>query len=125
MGFIQIVEDQERFDLEVGDSILILRRFDSQVYKEIEKKHTVRKKHFRSGQMIEDSDSFAINEDLLDYMLTDWKDVKSPTTGEDVPCTRENKIKLPSSVKLQITEACDADSVTSEKKTSTTSSDNL
>lgn len=126
MAFIEIVEDQETFELEIGDSVLTLRRFDSEVYKKIEKKHTKREKNYRTGQVIKDVDEYAVNLDLLDYMIIDWRGIKSPTTGEDVPCTKEVKQKLPGSVKIQITEACDSDSITTfigaEKKTESQSS---
>ena len=117
MAFIEIVEDQETFELEIGDSGLTLRRFDSEIYRRIEKKHTKTNKNYRTGQMIKDTDEYAINIDLLDYMVVGWKGVKSPTTGEDVPCTKEMKAKLPGSIKIQITEACDSESITAEKKT--------
>jgi len=128
MGFIEIVEEEETFEYPIGDSTLILRRFDSELYRDIEKRHTKRHKNLRQGGWIDDQDTYAINADLLDYMVTGWKDVKSPTTGEDVPCTREMKLKLPNVVKVEILEACDADSITSdaggkpEKKTKTSGS---
>jgi hypothetical protein len=112
MSFIEIVEEQETFEHAVGGSTLVLRRFDSEVYRDIEKRHTKRHKNLRQGGWIEEQDSYAINADLLDYMVVDWKDVRSPSTKEDVPCTRENKLKLPNSVKIEILDACDADSIT-------------
>ncbi|MBW2606144.1 MAG: hypothetical protein JRD05_00765 [Deltaproteobacteria bacterium] len=126
MSFIEIVEEEEEFRLDIGESFFILRRFDSAVYRRIEKKHTTKKKNFRSGETIATVDDHAVNEDLLDYMITGWGNIKSPTTGEDVPCERSNKFKLPGSVKVQITEACDSESITcdlTEKKTSKNSSD--
>lgn len=117
MGFIEIVEDGETFELPIGDSILTLRRFDSEVYRKIEKKHTKKEKNYRTGQMIKDVDEYAVNLDLLDYMIIGWKGVRSPVSGEDVPCTKEMKSKLPGAVKIQVTEACDSESITAEKKT--------
>ncbi len=116
MSFIEIVEDSETFELEIGESKLILRRFDSEIYKQIEKRHTKKEKNYRTGQWIRDVDEFEVNADLLDYMIIEWKDVKSPITGEDVACTREMKIKLPGSVKMRVIEACDVDSITTVKK---------
>jgi len=118
MSFIEIVEEGENFDLEIGDSTLHLRRFDSELYKRIEKKHSKKEKNLRTGQWIKDVDEYAVNEDLLDYMIVDWKGIKSPGTGEDVPCIKENKIRLPGTIKVRIIEACDAESITDQKKTS-------
>jgi len=120
MGFIEIVEEEETFELKRGESTLTLRRFDSEVYRKIESRHTKKQKNFRQGGWIKEVDDFAVNEDLLDYMIVDWKNVKSPNTHEEVPCIRENKLKLPSSVKVEIIEACDSDSISGkgdEKKT--------
>ena len=113
MSFIEIVEAEETFELEIGESVLTLRRFDSELYKKIEKRHTTKSKNLRQGGWIKEVDEYAVNEDLLDHMIVDWKKVKSPLTGEDVPCTREIKMKLPGSIKVQIIEACDTDSITS------------
>jgi len=117
MPFIEIIDDEESFRLDVGDSYFELRRFDSANYNEIEKKHTKKKKNFRTGEWIKEVDDRSVNDDLLDYMVTGWGHIKSPTTGEDVPCEKKNKIKLPGSVKMQIIEACDADNITTGKKT--------
>ncbi|MDA3832604.1 MAG: hypothetical protein PF495_04330 [Spirochaetales bacterium] len=122
MAFIEIVEDQETFELEIGESGLTLRRFDSEVYRKIEKKHTKKEKNYRTGQKMKEVDEYAINLDLLDYMIVGWRGVRSPTTGEDVPCNKEMKAKLPGSIKMQITEACDSESITAEKKKDSTTS---
>ena len=116
MAYIEIVEDQETFELEIGDSRLKLRRFNAEEHKQIEKRHTKKEKNLRSGQWIRDTDDYAVNEDVLDYIILGWEGIKSPVTGEDVPCTKEMKQKLPGSVKLRILDACDADSISSEKK---------
>jgi len=122
MAFIEIVEEQEEFRLDIGESFFNLRRFDSEAYKRIEKKHTKRKKNYRTGQWEVEVDDYAVNADLFDYMITGWGEIKSPLTHEDVPCEKVSKLKLPGSVKIQITEACDSDSITTEKKTNSTTS---
>lgn len=113
MSFIEIIEDQETFELKIGKSTLTLRRFDTDIFKEIEKRHTTRTKNLRQGGWIKEIDEYAVNEDLLDYMIVDWKKIKSPISHEDVPCTKEMKNKLPGSAKVQIIDACDVDSITS------------
>ena len=115
MSFIEIIEDQETFELAIGESSFTLRRFDSQIYKDIEKRHTTRTKNLKQGGWIKEVDDYAVNEDLLDYMITGWKNIKSPLTGDDVECIKAMKNKLPGSVKVQIIEACDADSISSPK----------
>jgi hypothetical protein len=112
--FVQLVTEDERFDKHIGDSVFNLRRFDSEVYRKIKQKHT--KKYFRRGQQIVEIDEDAINDDLLDYMIIGWGIVKHPVTGEKTICTRENKLRLPGSVKVELVEACDQDSIVTEVK---------
>jgi len=114
MPFIEIVESEESFELPISDSVLTCRRFDSETYRQIEKKHTKKNKNHRSGVIFSETDDYAVNADLLDYMILDWKGIHSPLTKKEVPCTRENKLKLPGVIKVRIIEACDADSVTGE-----------
>ena len=123
MSFIEIIEESETFELKIEDSMFILRRFDSEAYRKIEKKHTKKTKHLRTGQMISETDDYAVNVDLLDYIIVDWGGIKSSITGEEVACVKENKTRLPGSIKLQIIEACDSGSISSdsEKKTSSSS----
>ena len=73
-------------------------------------------KSFKRGQQIIEVDDDLINDDLLDYMINGWQNIKNPVTAKDEPCTRENKIRLPGSVKVEIVEACDQDSIISEVK---------
>ena len=121
--FIEIIEEQETFRLNIGESYFDLRRFDSEKYNEIEKEHTKKHKNYRTGEMVTDPpDENAINADLLDYMIVGWGNIKSPTTAKDVSCERAMKLKLPGKIKLQITEACDSESITVEKKTNSTTS---
>lgn len=115
MSFIEIVEENESFRLEKGESWFDLRRFDTEVYRQIEKRHTTKRKNIRGGGWIVEVDEYAVNQDLLDYMITGWGNVKSPTTKKDVECTRENKLKLPGATKVEIIEACDADHITTGK----------
>jgi len=111
MSFIEIIEDQETFELAIGESSFTLRRFDAQVLRDIEKRHTTRTKNLRQGGWFKEIDDYEVNQDLFDYMIVAWSNIKSPTTGKDVECTKENKSKLPGTVKLRIMEACDVDSI--------------
>ena len=114
--YIEIVELDESFELAIGESTFTLRRLGAEAYREIEKRHTTRRKNNRTGVVNMETDDYAVNEDLLDHMILGWCGIRSPNTGEDVPCTRENKLKLPGVVKIQISEACDSDSISGEGK---------
>jgi|GEM_PF-1352986 len=130
MSFIEIIEEQETFELKgevpyftdegeqrianFGDSVIICRRFGSEEYRNIRKKYIKRSKDKQGRPVIwvDPEDELRINDDLLDYIIVDWKNVISPTTKKPIPCTRENKLRLPGKVKLAIIQAADAESVT-------------
>jgi len=118
MAYIQIIEEDERFELRIEDSVFSLRRFDSTIYSRIEKKHTKNIKNRKTGAVTVEIDNNAVNADLLDYIICDWSGIQSPTTKTDVPCTKENKLRLPSNIKVQVLEACDADYIVSTEKKS-------
>ncbi len=87
---VQIIDPEERFVIEVEGARLTLRRVDSATLAAMERRHRA------------DGDRRAVNDDVLDYALLDWSGVHSPLGGAEVPCTRENKLRLPASVKLKI-----------------------
>lgn len=109
--FIEIVSDDERNVFESGDSKIFYRRFDSEVFYKIQKKWTTKKGiDKRSGMPKMETDDKAVNDELLDWLIVDWKNIKNPQTGSDVPCTKENKLKLPSSIKAALIERADSES---------------
>ena len=85
---VQIIDPEERFGLEVEGSTFSLRRIDSATMVALERRCR--------GQ------EGSLNDEVLDYVLLDWEEVTSPMGGAAVPCTRENKLCLPASVKLKI-----------------------
>ena len=87
---IQIIDPEERFPIEVDGARLWLRRIDSATLTAIERRHR------------RDPDRRKINEEVLDYVLLDWEGVTSPLGDTEVPCTRENKLRLPTAVKLKV-----------------------
>jgi hypothetical protein len=114
MGFITIIDENECFKLKIGDSEFKLRRFDSQHYAKLVKKHT--HKYWKRGQECSEIDETSLNAELYDYIIQGWTNIKHPITNEDVPCIVENKVKLPSSVKVKIIEECDSDSLNFDQK---------
>ncbi|KMY69142.1 hypothetical protein AAU61_06425 [Desulfocarbo indianensis] len=87
---IQIIDPEERFRVEIDGAGLFIRRIDSAALMAIERR--------RQGE----GNRQAINDDVLDYVLLDWEGVSSPLGDSQVPCTRENKLRLPTSVKLKV-----------------------
>lgn len=109
-AFIEIVSDDERNLFESGDSKIYYRRFDSEVFYKIQKKWTSKKGiDKRTGMPKMETDDKAVNDELLDWLIVDWQNIKHPQTGADVPCIKENKLKLPSSIKTQLIERADAE----------------
>ncbi|BEQ17024.1 hypothetical protein [Desulfoferula mesophila] len=85
---VQIIDPEERFDLTVDGSTFSLRRVDSATMVAMERRCR--------GQ------EGVLNDEVLDYVLQQWSEVSSPLGGAAVPCTRENKLRLPAAVKLKI-----------------------
>jgi hypothetical protein len=93
---IQIIDPEERFSLRMDGAELFLRRLDSATQRAIERRHQ------------EGRQRAEVTDDVLDYVIQDWQGVQSPLGGAEVPCTRENKLKLPSAVKLKVLAASQA-----------------
>lgn len=87
---IQIIDPEERFVLTVEGAELHVRRLDSDSLVAIER---------RLGPAAGRKE---VNEEVLDYVLVDWRGVESPLGGAEVPCTRENKLRLPAAVKAKV-----------------------
>lgn len=90
MKGIQIIDPEERFQLPLEGSVLQLRRLDSATQQALERRHAA------------DPDRNALAEELLDHVILDWEGVTSPLGDAPVPCTRENKLRLPLAVKLRV-----------------------
>lgn len=104
MGFIQIVEDDESFELTFDDSVLVCRRVSRQKAREIEKRHTTTK--FRPGGVqVPVADEENVADDLLDYCIVDWRGVVD-SRGNAIPCERQYKLLLPPSVLNELMTAC-------------------
>ncbi|MBI5523876.1 MAG: hypothetical protein HY910_14710 [Desulfarculus sp.] len=93
---IQIIDPEERFTLHLEGAQISLRRLDSASQRAMERRHQ------GAGQRA------AVTDDVLDYVILDWQGVQSPLGGAEVPCTRDNKLRLPSAVKLKVLAACQA-----------------
>ena len=120
MSFVTIIDSNESFNLEIGDSTFNLRRLDLETYNGFVKARTkqVWKKHQPSG---EETDWDGVYDDMLDYVITGWRNIKHPVTKEDVQCERKIKLKLPGVVREQIFEATNATSVMKEEEKKTKS----
>ncbi len=90
MKGIQIIDPEERFPLPLEGAVFHLRRLDSATQQALERRHAA------------DPDRNALAEDLLDHLILDWEGVTSPLGDAPVPCTRENKLRLPLAVKLRV-----------------------
>lgn len=96
---IQIIDPEERFTLELEGARLVLRRIDSASLMALERRlgGTPGRREEPGGTRRD-----RLNDEVLDYVLLDWQGVTSPLDGSEVPCTAENKRRLPAAVKLKI-----------------------
>lgn len=104
MAFIKIVDEEESFEIKFGDSVLVCRRMDRGAFRRIQKRHT--QERFRRGVRQEVADDAAIDAEVLDYCIREWRGVVHPKTGEEVACTKENKGRLPASVVNEVVAQC-------------------
>ncbi len=95
---VHIVDAEERFKLRLPgtDAVFTCRRMPEEVAAEIQAKH--RPPKGASTQEIEACAQQA-GEAEFDYLLVDWEGVGDPLTGQELPCTPENKRRLPKLVK--------------------------
>jgi len=108
--FIEIVTNDERSVMEFGESKITIRRFDSDIYDKIRKRWTTKKGfNRRTGEPQVTVDEKMVNEDLLDYIIVSWENVKHPSTAEDVPCDKDTKNSLPTSIKTRVIEMADSE----------------
>ncbi len=127
MMHIRLIDEDHvvTFDLKIGDSVFVLRQMDTATLDDFRRKANVKK--WRKHQPEEEFDNLRFASDTLDWGLMEWRGVKHPNKNEDVPCVRENKVRLPIFVQEQIRDAIldgqgldDEDDA--EKKTSSTTS---
>jgi len=118
--FVQIIEEEEKFEFPIGDSTFFLRRCDGPKVREFERKHT-KEIQQPNGTLIKVIDNDAVNDDVFDYMVRDWKDVVDKNQ-KPLLCERDIKLKLPGIVKDQIllaTQRVNLKKVEQEKNEST------
>ena len=114
-NFIEIIEEDESFSKKIGDSTLHGRRISTQKIREIQKRHTKYKRNRQTGLMVPETDEGAVDDDMIDYALTGWENVVSPVTGQPVECTREIKLKLPTTVKTEFIEESLSENISGKK----------
>lgn len=79
MAFIEIITEDEKLVKECRGSRIYFRRLDAETALKIQRAGGEEE---RIGQ-------------LVDYIITDWENVLHPVTKRPVPCTKENKLRLP------------------------------
>ncbi len=97
MGKIQIISAREAFDVQIGESVFTIRRLHRDVIANSRRRHTrIVPAEEPGAQPRTEVDEQAVNDDLVDYVIQAWTGVTGPG-DEDVPCTLENKLALPTS----------------------------
>ena len=102
---IEIIDAEEKLVREFAGSRIIFRRVDQEVIDWLDKKHRVMKGQTRAGAPIAEVNETERRKDLIDHIIISWENVLHPLTKEPVPCTRENKQRLPQRVLVAVIEA--------------------
>lgn len=108
---IEIIDEEEKLVREFEGGRITFRRVDQDFIDRVERKHTVRKGRDRAGNPVIEVNDVERRKDLIDHIIIDWENVNHPLSKEPVPCTRENKQRLPQRILVEIIEAA-MDSVT-------------
>jgi len=119
MAFIEIIEDGESFEKVFPgyeETSFTLRRCSLSHIREWQKKHTSFVFDKLQKKEVEKVDTDKVDEEALDFCVTGWSGVISPVTGDDIPCTREYKTKLPDLIKVGIMNECNAVSISDRDK---------
>lgn len=130
-GCLLLVDDRERWALHLGGSVLYYRRLSLAAAAAIERQQTVllpaadggppqavlpaaaleaarAALERRAQPRPASAPAVDLAGEILDYVLLEWRGVTSPLGEAEVPCTRDNKLKLPTPVKLKILAAAQA-----------------
>lgn len=84
------------------DSVLHIRIVPNDLQRRLKDRFT--KPDFRRGQKYEDFNWPLFMDECLDYAIVRWEGVKRK--GEDLPCEREWKLRLPELVKAELIRLC-------------------
>jgi hypothetical protein len=96
MGYLTIISEKIKKPVKFEDSVIYIRPVGVVKHQEFVKQATKRERS-RDG-WVETRDNDLLFQLVIDYMIVDWENVKDPVTGENVPCTKENKLMLPDTV---------------------------
>lgn len=99
MAFIEIIDEEERISRKFEDSLIQFRRLDAETADRIEKRYRRERQTTNDERQIDEAER---RKDLIDYIILSWENVLHPVTKLPVPCTRENKIKLPQKILAEI-----------------------
>lgn len=110
MAFIEIIDEEERISRKFEDSLIQFRRLDAETADRIEKRYRRERQTTNYERQIPAHppgegagvDEAERRKDLIDYIILSWENVLHPVTKLPVPCTRENKIKLPQKILAEI-----------------------
>lgn len=83
-----------------GTVFYTLRELTTAKWREIRRANTTKRPNKQTRQMEAVLDEEAFSDDLVDYVLTDWRGILD--RGQPAPCTRENKLRLDGPIKAAL-----------------------
>ena len=99
MAFIEIIDEEERISRRFEGSLVQFRRLDAETADRIEKRYRRERQTTNDERQIDEAER---RKDLIDYIILSWENVLHPVTKLPVPCTRDNKVKLPQKILAEI-----------------------
>ena len=102
MSPIQIITDDETFEVSVRDAVFVYRRMS------VEKKREKMREIIPNPNATDKDGGIDFLEFQLRYLewcIQDWRGVTHPKTGEAIPCVPENVRRLPEDVQDELVTA--------------------
>lgn len=93
MSKVQLVQDNEEFEVKIGDSFFTLSRVPAEETTKMLRKHTKKV----PGQGEKEVDHVTFNREYRERIIRGWREMDG-----DPPCTIQNKMRLPNDIWLEI-----------------------
>lgn len=102
MSKVQLVSDDESFEVKIGDSFFTLSRIPADETTRMLRRHTKKV----PGSAEKEVDSLSFNREYRDRTIGSWREVDG-----DPPCTVDNKMRLPNETWQEIQQITGASNI--------------
>ena len=102
MSRVQLVSDDESFEVKIGDSFFTLSRIPADETTKMLRRHTKKV----PGSPEKETDHLTFNREYRDRTIRSWREIDG-----DPPCTIDNKMRLPNETWAEIQQITGASNI--------------